>query len=82
MTKFDTEPMGNPEDIMSKLKDENYFSKIDLSKGFWKIMVEKTSQHLTVFSTMDGSYTFKKMSFGLVNSGSTFNRMVRKLLHG
>ena len=82
VTKFDTEPMGNPEDIMSKLKDEKCFSKIDLSKGFWQIMVEKCSQHLTAFSTTDGSYTFKKMPFGLVNSGSAFNRMMRKLLHG
>ena len=82
VTKFDTEPMGNPEDIMSKLKDDKFFSKIDLSKGFWQIMVEKSSQHLTAFSTADGSYTFKKMPFGLVNSGSTFNRMMRKLLHG
>ena len=45
-------------------------------------MVEKSSQHLTAFSTTDGSYTFKKMPFGLVNSGSTFNRMMWKLLHG
>ena len=47
--KFDTEPMGNPEDIMSKLKDDKFFSKIYLSKGFWQIMVEKSSQHLTAF---------------------------------
>ena len=76
VTKFDTEPMGNPEDIMAKLKDDKFFSKIDLSKGFWQIMVEKSSQHLTAFSTMDGSYTFKKIAFGLVNSGITFNRMM------
>ena len=65
VTKFDTEPMGNPEDIMSKLKDRIFFYKIDLSKGFWQITVEKTSQHLTAFSTTttDGSYTFKKMPF-------------------
>ena len=59
VTKFDTEPLGNPEDIMSKLKDDKFFSKIDLSKGLWQIMVEKSSQHLTAFSTTDGSYTFK-----------------------
>ena len=82
VTKFDTEPMGSPEDIMVKLKDDKFFSKIDLSNGFWQIMVEKSSQHLTAFSTTDGSYTLKKMPFGLVNSGSTFNRMMRKLLHG
>ena len=82
VTKFDIEPMGNPEDIMSKLKDDKFLSKIDLSKGFWQFLVEKSSQHLTGFSTTDGSYTFKKMLFGLVNSGSTFNRMMRKLLHG
>ena len=57
VTKFDIEPMGNPEDIMSKLKDDKFFSKIYLSKGFWQIMVEKSSQHLTAFSTTDGSYT-------------------------
>ena len=31
VTKFDTEPMRNPEDIMAKLKDDKCFSKIDLS---------------------------------------------------
>ena len=80
VTKFDTEPVGNPEDVMSKLKDDKFSSKIDLSKGFWQIMVEKSLQHLTAFS-MDGSYTFKKMPFGLVNSGCSFIRMMRKLLH-
>ena len=45
-------------------KMKSFFSKIDLSKGFWQIMVEKSSQHLTAFSTTDGSYTFKKIPFG------------------
>ena len=80
VTKFDTEPMGNPDDIISKLKDDEFF--INLSKGFWQIMVEKCSQHLTAFSTADGSYMFEKMPFGLVNTGITLNRILRKLLHG
>ena len=68
---------------MSKLKDDKFFfTRIDLSKGFWQIMVEKSLQYLTAFSMADGSNMFKKMPFGLENSGSTFNRMMRKLLHG
>ena len=57
VTKFDTKPMENPEDIISKLNDDKFF--INLSKGFWQIMVEKCSQHLTAFSTADGSYVFE-----------------------
>ena len=81
---------------LSYFKDDKSFTKIDLRKGFRQIMVEKSSQLLTAFSTTDGSYMFKKIPFGFVNygnthdrmmrmilqSGITFNRMTRKLLHG
>ncbi|XP_053406591.1 uncharacterized protein LOC128559314 [Mercenaria mercenaria] len=81
-TRFDTEPMGNVEDIMAKLKEDNYFTKIDLTKGYWQIPIEEKSRHLTAFSTPESSYQFRKMPFGMVNSGATFNRMMRKLLAG
>ena len=77
------------DESFTHLKMTIFFSKIDRSKGFWQIIVEKSSQHLTAISTTDGSYTFKTMPFGfkkmpfrLVNTGSIFNRMMRKLLHG
>ncbi|XP_053381689.1 uncharacterized protein LOC128549191 [Mercenaria mercenaria] len=81
-TRFDTEPMGNVEDIMAKLREDNYFTKIDLTKGYWQIPIEEKSRHLTAFSTPEGSYQFRKMPFGMVNSGATFNRTMRKLLAG
>ena len=28
VTKFDTEPMGNPEDIMAKLKNDKFLAKL------------------------------------------------------
>ena len=68
VTKFDTEPMSNAEDIMTNLKEDKFFTKIDLSKGYWQIPVAEESKHLTAFSTSDSSYQFKKMPFGLVNS--------------
>ena len=82
VSKFDTHPMGNTEDILAKVKNDKYFTKIDLAKGYWQIPVAKESQHKTSFVTPNGSYHFLKMPFGLVNSGSTFNRMMRKLLKG
>ena len=82
VTKFDTEPMGNIEDIIAKLHGERYFSKFDLTKGYWQIPMAKNSKHLTAFSTPTASYCFVKMPFGTVNSGATFNRMMRILLGG
>jgi hypothetical protein len=43
--------------------------------------VEEKSIHVTACTTLDGCCQFKKMPFGMVNSGVTFKRM-RKLLVG
>ena len=82
VTKFDTEPMGNIEDILTRFDKDVYFSKIDLSKGFWQIPVAEDCRHMTAFTTSTGAYQFKKTPFGLVNSPATFNKMMRKLLSG
>lgn len=34
-TVFESEPMPNPDKIFSRLFKCKYFSKIDLSKGYW-----------------------------------------------
>lgn len=82
ITVFDAEPIGNPEEIFSKMAQSKYFTKIDLSKGYWQIKMKKSSQPLTAFITSEGLFSFKKMPFGLINSGATFCRMMRVLLKG
>jgi hypothetical protein len=72
--------MASEDDIKAKLKDAKYFTKIDLCKGYWQIPVAENCRRFTAFATDRGSYQLKKMSFGMVNSGATFNRMMRKLL--
>lgn len=74
--------MGNIEDILTQFDKDVYFSKIDLSKGFWQIPVAEDCRHMTAFTTSTGAYQFKKTPFGLVNSPATFNKMMRKLLSG
>ena len=82
ITVFDAEPIGNPDEIFSKMAQSKYFTKIDLSKGYWQIKMKESSKPLTAFITTEGLFAFRKMPFGLVNSGATFCRMMRILLKG
>lgn len=80
VTIFDGEPMPSMTDIFSKLTKDKYFSKFDLSKGFWQIPIREEDKAKTAFVTMDGKYQYRKMAFGLVNATATFNRLMRKVL--
>ena len=80
ITLFSTEPMMEANQIYRKLKNDEWYSLFDLTKGYWQIPIEKNSQNKTCFVTPNGSYCYLKMAFGLVNAAATFNRMMRKLL--
>jgi glycerophosphoryl diester phosphodiesterase len=80
MTIFDPEPMTTSADLFRKLSEDRYFSKLDLSKGYWQIPVKDEDIPKTAFVTPDGHYEFLKMPFGMVNSGATLVRAMRKLL--
>ena len=78
VTVFDSEPMTSADDIFAKLQGDRYFTKIDLSKGYWQVPIRDEDKPKTAFVTQDGCYQFCKMPFGLVNATATFNRMMRK----
>ena len=82
VTVFDSEPMVKAQDIFIKAKDAKFYSKFDMTKGYWQIPMKEEDVMKTAFVTPDGCYEFLKMPFGLVNSGATFTRMMRKLLDG
>ena len=46
---------------------ENYFTAIDLTKGFNQVSLKKSSSELAAFSAHRGHYQFKGLSFGLKN---------------
>jgi hypothetical protein len=82
VTVFDPEPMPDPNEIMVKIGNSKFFSKIDLCKGYWQIPMRSQDRDLTSFLTPNGLYRFKVMPFGLSNSPATFNRLMRKILKG
>ncbi len=82
ITVFDSEPMPDLENIFARMGQagKKYFSKFDLSKGYWQIPLKADSKEKTAFTTPKGLYQFTVMCFGLVTAPAVFSRMMRKLL--
>jgi hypothetical protein len=82
VTVPDAYPMPRIEDLVNKVGNARYITKIDLSKGYWQVGIEKNSRPLTAFVTKFGLMQFKRMGFGLTNAPATFSRLVHKVLDG
>ena len=80
LTVFDPEPMPTAEHLFQELSGDKFYSKIDLSKGYWQITIPEEDIQKTAFVTPDGSYEFLKMPFGMINSAATLKRAMKKLL--
>ena len=79
-TVFDPEPMPTAEEIFSKLAGDRFFSKFDLSKGYWQVTVREEDRDLTTFICHRGLFRFRIMPFSLVNAPATFSRLMRRVL--
>ena len=80
ITIFDAEPVPNVESIFAKIGRAKYFTKIDMTKGYWQIAVHPNDREKTAFICEEGLFEFIRMPFGLVNAGATFSRLMRKIL--
>ena len=70
LTVIDPEPMPTAEHLFQRLSGDKFFTKIDLSKGYWQITILEEDIPKTAFVTPDVSYSYEflKMPFGMINS--------------
>ncbi|GFS19363.1 polyprotein [Elysia marginata] len=82
ITEFDAEPIPTLEELLTKMQGARFFSKLDLTKGYWQIPIREDCRHLTAFQTPRGLYQFVFMPFGLSTAStcSTFQRMMQRVL--
>ena len=80
VTRPEKFPMPNLYDSIYSAHNIKFFTKIDLVKGYYQIPIDEESRPLTSFSTQHDQYQFKRLSFGLRNSGIQFQRNMQEIL--
>ena len=80
VTKIENFPMPSLSNCIYRAHNVKYFTKIDLTRGYYQVPIADDSRQYTAFSSMKNHYQFKRLSFGLKNSGIAFQRIMQQIL--
>ena len=82
VTKSDTFPLPQVDDMLDELGKSKFFSTLDLAAGYWQVQVHPDSCEKIAFITHRGLYEFSVMPFGLKNAPAVFQRLMQRVLMG
>jgi hypothetical protein len=80
VTVSDKFPVPNLSDSLFGLHGTQYFTRLDLVRGYYQIPIDEQSRELTAFSTPRNHWQFKRLSFGLKNAPAAFQREIQAVL--
>ena len=73
-TKKDHFPLPFIDQILDRLAGSNYFCFLDEYSGYNQIAIHRNDQVKIMFTCPFGTFTFRRMPFGLCNDPATFQR--------
>ena len=69
-------PLPLISELMDKIKDGKYFTKLDIRWGYNNVQIKEGDEWEAVFKTNQGLYELTVMFFGVCNSLTTFQAMM------
>lgn len=68
------------DDLLIRVRDCNFFSKLDVNSAFWSIPIREKDRYKTAFITQNGHWQWKCLPFGLKSSPAIFQRILSDVL--
>ncbi|CAM5155264.1 unnamed protein product [Eretmochelys imbricata] len=82
VTRPDNYPMPRTDELLEKLGRTQFISTLDLTKGYWQVLLDESATERSAFITHVRLYEFNVLPFGLRNAPATFQKLVDGLLAG
>ena len=82
LTTKDVYPLPRIDDSLRLLGNQQWFSTMDLTSGYWQVAMSPEAKRKAAFVTNEGLFQFRVMPFGLCNAPATFERLMDRLLCG
>lgn len=81
-TVGDAYPLPDITEILDQLGQSKYFSCLDMVMGYHHIELEEGDREKTAFSTKQGHWAYRRLTFGLKTAPATFQHMMNSVLSG
>ncbi|GFU21651.1 hypothetical protein TNCV_2423381 [Trichonephila clavipes] len=82
VTMKDSYPLPRIDDTLDTLAGNTWFSALDLKSGYCQVELHPDDKKKTAFTTGQGLWQFKVMTFGLCKLPATFKRLMETVLGG
>lgn len=76
VSEFDGYPMPRVDELLECLGRAWYISTLDLTKGYWQVLLSDSAKPKTAFSTPSGHWQYRTLPFGLHRAPATFQRLM------
>ncbi|GJT10441.1 reverse transcriptase domain-containing protein [Tanacetum coccineum] len=80
-TRKDHFPLPFMDQMLERLAGNEYYCFLDGFSGYFQILIDPQDQEKTTFTCPYGTFSYRRMPFGLCNAPGTFQRCMMAIFH-